>query len=183
MKDSIRVHLRTITDAPLIDVQCSRMVRRVRTAAQRRTFGQAPPVAIAASLRLDLLDLCGHRFTKSIRCLQYDRVDDSVEVFLHHRCGANHRFDSAGLRPADPFVPRTRGAQHRVDQLRQQQSPQSLSLLGLLKPDTLRHCARRIALLKKFAMSFRAHGMHRIAKRILHAKAMRKPCESDVTAT
>ena len=36
-------------------------------------------VAIAASLRLDLLDLRVHRFTKSIGRFQHDRVDDSVE--------------------------------------------------------------------------------------------------------
>ena len=68
---------------------------------------EALTIAVTAGLRLDLLDLCVHRFAKSIGRFQHDRVDDSVEVSLHHRCRANHRFEFAVLRPADPFVPRT----------------------------------------------------------------------------
>ena len=39
-------------------------------------------IAIAADLRLDLLDLRIHRFAQGIGCLQHDCVDDSVlQVF------------------------------------------------------------------------------------------------------
>ncbi len=51
---------------------------------------EALPVAVAAGLRLDLLDLRVHRFAQRIGRLQHDRVDDSVQMFLRHLRRADH---------------------------------------------------------------------------------------------
>jgi len=47
-------------------------------------------IAIAADLRLDLLDLRVHRFAQRIGGLQHDRVDDAVSMSLKQHYRADH---------------------------------------------------------------------------------------------
>ena len=166
-------------------------------------IAEALAIAVNAGLRLDLLDLGVHRLAQCICCLQHNRVDDAVQIFLDHLRRTDHWFKFATLRPTDPLLlcathqrfadvvpqlrrrffqsPCARGVQCRVNQLLQQHASPTLHSVCFLQPHKLRLRKCCITSGKKFAVLIFAHGIHRVAKMFGNMESIKRDlCDGQV---